>query len=171
MGNNINFDDRRYIALLKKDELLKDEGTCLINENRNEGLELLSYNIVLQDQIYYNQRAVYISLIEQYLRESSNSGEDGGRLFVWEFFTIFKNDNNIFKILKKEILQHGIQKLVTVRSQIDSKSTEFSILVNHIAGYCEFLTFDPEDSDGMTLDQFRDSIQKIYLEIQNNNQE
>jgi hypothetical protein len=167
MGNNINFDKTRYIELLKKEELLKNEGTSLFNENREEDLELLSYGVILENQIYYNRKAEYIFLVEEYLRESA--GEDGARLFVWELFKIFKKDNKALKVLEKEILQQGIQKLATF--QIDPKSTEFSALVNQIVGSCEFLTFDPEDTYGMTLDQFRDSIQKIYLKIQNNNQE
>lgn len=70
--------------------------------------------------------------------------------------------NKALKILEKEILQQGIQKLATF--QIDPKSIEFSALVNQIVGSCEFLTFDREDTYGMTLDPFRDSIQKLaYL--------
>ena len=167
MGNNINFDKTRYIELLKKEEFLKNEGTSLFNENREEDLELLSYGVILENQIYYNRKAEYIFLVEEYLRESA--GEDEARLFVWKFFKIFKKDNKALKVLEKEILHQGIQKLATF--QIDPKSTEFSALVNQIVGSCEFLTFDPEDTYGMTLDQFRDSIQKIYLKIQNNNQE
>lgn len=75
---------------------------------------MLSYGVSLENQIYYNRKAEYIFLVEEYLRE--NAGEDEARLFV-----------------------------------------------------CEFLTFDPEDTYGRTLDQFSDSIQKIYLKIQNNN--
>ena len=159
----MNFDKTRYIELLKKEESLKNEGTSLFNENREENLELLSYSVILENKIYYNRKAEYIFLVEEYLRESA--GEDGARLFVWEFFKIFKKDNKALKILEKEILQQGIQKLVTF--QMDPKSTEFSALVDQIEGSCESLT----DTDGMTLNQFRDSIQKIYLKIQNNNQE
>ena len=162
MGNNINFDKTRYIELLKKKELLKNEGTSLFDENRGEDVELLSYGVILENQIYYNRKAEYIFLVEEYIRE--NAGEDGARLFVWEFFKIFKKDNKAFKILEKEILQQGIPKLATF--WIDPKSTEFSALVTKIVGDCEFLTFDPEDTYGMTLDQFCDSIQKIYFKIQ-----
>ena len=161
MKNNINFDKTRYIELLKKKEFLKNEGTSLLNENREEGLELLSYGVILENQIYYNRKAEYIFLVEEYLRE--NAGEDGARLFVWEFFEIFRKDNKALKILEKEILQQGIQKLATF--QIDPKSTEFSALVEDIFGFCECLTFDHEDTYGITLDQFRDLIQQIYLEI------
>jgi len=162
MKNDINFDKTRYIELLKKEEILKNEGTSLFNENREEDLELLSYGVILENQIYYNRKAEYIFLVKEYLRE--NAGEDGARLFVWEFFKIFKKDNKAFKILEKEILQQGIPKLATF--WIDPKSTEFSALINQIVSSCEFLTFDPEDTYGMTLDQFRDSIQKIYFKIQ-----
>ena len=162
MKNDINFDKTRYIELLKKEESLKNEGTSLFNENREEDLELLSYGVILENQIYYNRKAEYIFLVEEYLRE--NAGEDGARLFIWEFFNIFKKDNKALKILEKKILEQGIQKLATF--WIDPKSTEFSALINQIVGLCEFLTFDPEDTYGITLDQFRDSIEKIFFKIQ-----
>ena len=167
MENTINFNKTRYIELLKNEKFLKSKGRVLFNENRQEGTELLSYSIILENQIYYNRKVEYSFLIEEYLRE--NAGEDGARLFVWEFSNIFQNDNKALKILEKEILQQGIQKLNTF--QLDPKSTEFSALINDVIGCCELLTFNPEDRYGMTLEQFRESIQKIYLEIQNNNQE
>ena len=167
MENTIKFDKSRYIELLKKGETLKNQELSFLDENPKERRELFSYKIILENQIYYNRKAEYIFLVEEYLRE--NAGEAGARLFVWEFFEIFRKDNKALGILEKEILQQGIPKLATFC--IDPKSTEFSALINEIVEDCEFLTFDPEDTYGMTLDQFRDSIQKIYLKIQNNNQE
>ena len=162
MANNINFDKSRYIELLKKEETLKNQEISLLDENPKERRELFSYKIILENQIYYNRKAEYIFLVEEYLRE--NAGEDGARLFLWEFFNLFRKDNKALKILEKEILEQGIQKLATF--WIDPKSTEFSALINQIVGLCEFLTFDPEDTYGITLDQFRDSIEKIFFKIQ-----
>jgi len=34
MKNNISFDSSRYIELLKKEEILKNKGIYLFNENR-----------------------------------------------------------------------------------------------------------------------------------------
>jgi hypothetical protein len=163
MTNNINFDKTRYIELLKKEEILRNEETSLFNENREEDLELLSYDVILENQIYHNRKVEYISLVEEYLRE--NAGKDGARLFVSELFNIFKKDNKALEILEKEILEQGIKRLATFC--IDPKSTEFSALINQIVGSCKFLTFDPEDSYGMTLDQFRDSIEIIFFKTQN----
>jgi len=104
MENNINFDKTRYTELLKKEGSLKNEGTSLFNENREENLELLSYGVILENQIHYNRKAEYIFLLKKYLRESA--GEDQARLFVWEFFKIFKKDNKALKILSFLITQY-----------------------------------------------------------------
>lgn len=82
MKNNINFNKfnkTRYIELLKKEEILRNEATYLFNENCKEDLELLSYDVILENQIYYNRKAEYIFLIEEYLRE--NAGKDGANIF------------------------------------------------------------------------------------------
>jgi hypothetical protein len=112
-------------------------------ENREERRELLSYGIILENQIYYNRKVEYISLVEEYLRE--NAGKDGARLFVSEFFNIFNKYNKAL-----EILEQGIQRLATFC--IDPKSTEFSALINQIVGSCEILTFNSKESYEMTLD-------------------
>ena len=162
MSDNINFDKIRYIELLKKEEMLRNEERYLLDENPKERRELLSYGVILENQIYYNRKVEYISLVEEYLRE--NAGKDGAKLFVSEFFSIFKKDNKALEILEKEILEQGIKRLATF--YIDPKSTEFFALINQIVGSCEFLTFDPEDSYGMTLDEFHDSIEQIFLKMQ-----
>ena len=77
---------------------------------------------------------------------------------------IFKKNNKAVKILKKEILEQGIKRLATF--SIEPKSTEFSVLINQIVGLCEFLTFHFEDRYGITPDQSRDSIEKVFFKLQ-----
>lgn len=122
----------------------------------------MSYKIILENQIYYNRKAEYIFLVQEYLME--NAGKDGARLFRWEFFNMYKKDNKALKMFEKEILEQGLQKLDTFC--IDPKSTEFSELIDHIVALVEFLTFDPEDTYGITLDQFTDSIEKVFFKLQ-----
>ena len=83
----LNFDRIRYIELLKKQEMLNNEGTCLFDENREEDLELLSYGLILENQIYYNRKANDIFLVEEYLRK--NAGEEGGSNPIEESLTYF----------------------------------------------------------------------------------
>ena len=88
--------------------------------------------------------------MEEYLRE--NAG--GARLFLFDFFIIFKQDNKILESLEKEILAKGIQQLDNFL--LEPKSTEFSSFITKIVSYYEFLSFNPEDIYGINQNQFRD---------------
>lgn len=80
------------------------------------------------------------------------------RMFQWDFCTLFKEDNQAV-----EILEEGIGKLKNF--EMDSKSKEFSVLINDLFGSCEFLTFNPEDSGGITVEEFRSEVEKTFLEM------
>ncbi len=142
--------------------LLKKEGTSLFNENQEKDFELLSSSVILENQIYYNRKSEYIFLVEEYLKE--NGGEVGVSMFQWDFLNLFRKEKQALEILEKIIWEQGIEKLANF--EIDSKSKEFSVLINDIVGSCEFLTFDPKDTYGITLDQFRDFIEKIFFKFQ-----
>lgn len=58
------FNKTRYIELLKKDQNLNSNNRSLYYEDKLEYRELLSYGVILQNQIIYNWRQDYISLIE-----------------------------------------------------------------------------------------------------------
>lgn len=113
MVNDVNFNIVRYIELLKKEENLINQETFLFYENRNEYseyCELLSYQIILEDQIYYNGKNDYISLVQEYLdylKENENAREDKdvAGLFVKEFWSLYRADTRALKILKKEVLE------------------------------------------------------------------
>lgn len=156
MTITINFDKTRYIELLRKEETLKNQRRFLFDENTKEHDELLSYEIILENQIYYNRKAEYIFLVEEYLRK--NASEDGAQLFVWEFYNIFKENNEALEVLVKEIIEQGIKRLATFC--IEPKSTEFSTFINDTVNLCKFLT-----SDRITFDQFRDSIEEDFIKM------
>ena len=59
------FNKIRYIELLKKDRGLTSKNSSLYKEDRIEYRELLSYGVILQNQIFYSRRHDYISLIEK----------------------------------------------------------------------------------------------------------
>ena len=140
MNSNIKFDRGRYLELLTKEaDLLPAESD-----------QLLSYQIILENKIYYNQRMKYIGLVEEYLRENNGLDLDAAKFFVWESFEILEN----------EIRKQGIEKLSTF--SMDPQATEFFSLINEIAGVCELVTFDSNDSGGLIFNQFHNLIEKIY---------
>lgn len=62
-----------YIELLKKDQSLESKNSSLYKEDKIEYRELLSYQVILYNQIIYNRRHDYISLIDKYVTNKIDS--------------------------------------------------------------------------------------------------
>ena len=127
MTNNLWFKDRYYNLLL-----LSENNSNKLNDA--EKSELLSYQVILANQIYYNDRNLYISLIEEYLREDA-AGIDGTNLFIYEFFDLSRKSRDDSWVLDAEVLETGISRLDNF--SIDSESTTFADLVETVFGECE----------------------------------
>jgi len=63
----ITFDMDRYNELLEKEKRLSQQSNSLIFENKDEFIELLSYGARVKNQISYQRKEDYYSLISQYL--------------------------------------------------------------------------------------------------------
>ena len=146
----------RYIELLKKNQSLQNKNTSLYKENRVEYRELISYGGIVYNQIIYNRRHDYISLIEEFVTNEIDS-------FVLrlQFFQTQREDRKIKKDLEKNFQQ--LSNLL-----IDSKSSEFSLLIKDIFEACEALKSDsePEEAYGITELQFRAFLEKIFLQME-----
>jgi hypothetical protein len=132
MSNNL-FNKNRYFELLQKqEEILNNYNSCEV-----ELRELLSYQIILESQIFYNNRNLYISFLEQSLREnltsdfeldldSSFQSERG----LFKFSELYDKNIEDYKVLEKKFLKEGIEVLDNFR--IDSNAKEFSELISFI---------------------------------------
>ena len=143
------FNKVRYIELLKKDQSLESQNSSLYKEDRIEYRELLSYGIILENQILYNRRHDYISLIEKYVTNEIDSF-----ILRWKFFQIEREDKKIQKDLEK-----NFEQLFNV--SIDSKSAEFSTLLEDIAAACEFFDWTDETDER----KFRPYVEKTFLQM------
>ena len=136
--------------MLEKEQSLKSQKSSLYDEDRIEYRELLSYGIILENQIDYNRRHEYISLIERYVTHEIDSFS-----LRLEFFQIRREDIKILEDLEK-----NLERLSNV--SIDSKSAEFSPLIGEITSACEYFDFDSEDDER----KFRAEIEKIFFKMQ-----
>lgn len=100
------------------------------NESNLENSELLVYQRMLENQIFYNRRFDYLCLIEKSLKN-----EIGYFVLQWDIFRLKRLDIKIRKELK-----NNFEKLESVF--IDSKSGDFSLLIDHVFGACEILEPD-----------------------------
>lgn len=150
------FNKVRYIELLKKDQSLESKNSSLYKEDRVAYFELLSYGVILYNQIIFNRRHDYISLIEKYVTNEIDSF-----LLRLEFFQIRREDLKIQKDFEK-----NFERLSNVL--IDSKSGEFSRLITDIFDACEALKSDdePEEAYGISELQFRAFLEKIFLQME-----
>lgn len=150
------FNKVRYIELLKKDRGLKSKKSSLYKEDRLEYRELLSYGVILHNQIIYNRRHDYISLIEKYVTNQIDS-----LLLRLQFFQIQREDRKTTKDLEK-----NFERLSNL--SMDSKLGEFSVLIADIFDACEALKCDsePEETYGITELQFRAFLEKTFLQME-----
>ena len=150
------FNKVQYIKLLKKDQSLKSKNSSLYKKNTTEYLELLSYRKIVYDQIIYNRRHDYISLIEEYV-----TNEIYSFLFRLQFFQLQREDNKIQNDLEK-----NFGRLSNIL--INLKLGKFYLLITHIFDACEALKFDsePEEAYGITELQFQAFLEKIFLQME-----
>ena len=118
------FNKVRYIELLKKDRGLESKNSSLYKEDKMEHRKLLSYGVIVYNQIIYNRRHDYISLIEKYVTNEIDS-----LLLRLQFFQIQREDRKIKKDIEK-----NFERLYTIL--IDSKSGEFSLLIADTFAAC-----------------------------------
>ena len=145
----------RYIELLTKEQGLKKKKMSLYYENGVEYDELLSYGIIVFDQIIYNRRHDYISLIEEYVTKKIDS-----LVLRFQFFQIQREDRKT-----KDDLEKDYERVFNL--SVDSKSGEFSLLITNIFDACEALKWDsdPEEAFGITEVHFRSFLEKIFLQM------
>ena len=151
MTENLQWKERYYNLLV----LSKNRTNKLTD---SEQLELLDYQVILTYQVYYNQRELYISLIEEYLSE--NAGTAGTDLFIYEFFTLWSRTIHDMNALEIEILETGISRLENFPIDSGSKSKEFYDSIEYIFAEC-----DGRSDQNISDELFRFLIQDTLLEI------
>jgi hypothetical protein len=144
----ITFNKIRYLELLEKNNVLKNQNISLCYANSLEYDELLNYQILMEGEIYYSNKTNYIELIERYLNQSMD--ENGTRQFLVKFCQIFREDNKKLLEIENQILKNGKKRLNEIKMNIPN-SSYFSDLIFEIYDSGEDLT--------------REIIQKNYLEM------
>ena len=143
----------RFLELLRKEEVLKSENKSLYEVEKSEYSELTSYRIVLQDQIYYENRFQYIDLVKKCLDGEINCYE-----FQWDFVEIYQNDITSLDKLIEKVSQYGIDSEMNFHT--DSKIENFSsLLSDQLLPMCEFL------DDGLSEESFYQKLEQVYSEM------
>ena len=125
----------------------------MYKENRSESRELASYQIILEKQVFYENRFQYIDLIQKYI-----DGKISCYKFQWNFFDLYHNHQKNFDKLIENLNQSSIDS--TISFSKDSKMENFSLFVEEMVFFCDAL------DNCLTEDRFDLEIKKIYSNIE-----
>ena len=143
----------RFLELLRKEKALNVENRSLYEVKKSEYSELISDRIVLQEQIYYQNRFQYIDLVKKCL-----DGEINCYALQWDFFEIYQNDMKTLDKLIKKVSQYGIDGEMNFHT--DSKIENFSSLLgDQLVPMCDFL------DDGLSEESFSHKLEQVYSEM------
>jgi hypothetical protein len=149
----ITFDMDRYNELLEKEKRLSQQSNSVIFENKDEFIELLSYGARVKNQISYERKKNYYSLISQYIEKIVTPP-----IFQSEFLKMEKKDAKTAKMITNNFKQLAI-------FSVDLKAVKFSSLIVEISDVFRLAwKFGPEK--GISDQKFRKSIEKIFLQMQ-----
>jgi hypothetical protein len=129
----ITFDMDRYNELLEKEKRLSQQSNSLIFENKDEFIELLSYGARVENQISYERKKEYYSLISQYIEKVVTPP-----IFQWELLKMEKEDSKAATMITNDFKQLAI-------FSVDLKAVELSSLISEISDVSMVaLEFGPE---------------------------
>ena len=143
----------RFLELLRKEEVLKSENKSWYEVDKSEYSELTAYQILLSQQICYENRFQYIDLVKKCL-----DGKINCYAFQWDFFEISRNDMKTLDKLIKKVSRSGIDGEMNFHT--DSKIENFSSLIDdQLVPMCDFL------DDGLSEESFYQKLEEVYSEM------
>ena len=139
------YNKKRHLELLKKREKKSISST--------ESKELFNYSAMLDRQLDWETRDQYLQLLEEFMEEKIDIGE-----FLIAFEERGRLNGEVLDILESNL----------ILLEPHEKSLDFLDFIQQILEYCEIYNPDPEPfRHEYELDEteFRDSIEKTYLQI------
>ena len=146
----MNYNQNRYIELLKRSEDLKNLGKSFYQESKNEYLELSIYQGAIASYIYWKSRTLFVLLMEKFVNKIISGEEFSNSFLELRQRLIYECDDFL-----KEL---GSEKVKDF--QIDPRSYEFGSLISFLRAECDNFSEDYQNQE------FYDSIKDCFLKLQ-----
>jgi len=144
------YNQQRHIQLLKRSQDFKDQGKWLYKESPEEDLELSSYNIAVEENMFWQQRYEVAELMQDFLNRKIDGQEFCDRVFGLR--------RNLMIATDKFLIQLGAGEVKDF--QPDPRSKNRSGFLSGLFCYCDDFMEDYEN------DQFYDAMQNGFLNFQ-----
>lgn len=143
----MTYNQQRHIQLLKRSQDFKDQGKFFYNESPEESLELSSYNIAVEEEIFWQQRYKVDELMQDFVNRKIDGEEFCGRVFGLR--------RNLMIACDQFLVQLGTGEVKDF--QPDPRSKKLSGFLTSVFCYCDDFMEDYEN------DQFSNAMQNGFL--------
>lgn len=144
------YNQQRHIQLLKRSQDFKDQGKWIYKESPEEDLELSSYNIAVEQNIFWQQRYEVAELMQDFLNRKIDGQEYCDRIFGLRRNSMIATDKFLIQLGAGEVKDF----------QPDPRSKKLSGFLTFLFCYCDGFMEDYEN------DQFYDAMQNGFLDFQ-----
>ena len=146
----MTYNQQRHIQLLKRSQDFKNQDKSFYKESPEEFLELSSYNVAVEEKIFWQQRYKVDELMQDFLNRKIDGQEFCDRVFGLR--------RNLMIACDQFLVQLGAGEVKDF--QPDPRSKKLSGFLGGLFYYCDDFMEDYEN------DQFSDAMQHGFLNFQ-----
>lgn len=146
----MTYNQQRHIQLLKRSQDFKNQGKSFYKESPEESLELSSYNVAVEEKIFWQQRYKVDELMQDFLNRKIDGQEFCDRVFGLRRNLIIACDQFLVQLGAGEVKDF----------QPDPRSKKLSGFLDGLFCYCDDFMEDYEN------DQFSNAMQNGFLNFQ-----
>ncbi len=146
----MTYNQQRHIQLLKRSQDFKNQGKSFYKESPEESLELSSYNVAVEEKIFWEQRYKVDELMQDFLNRKIDGQEFCDRVFGLRRNLMIARDQFLVQLGAGEVKDF----------QPDPRSKKLSGFLDGLFCYCDDFMEDYEN------DQFSNAMQNGFLNFQ-----
>lgn len=146
----MTYNQQRHIKLLKRSQDFKSQGKSFSKENPEESLELSSYNVAVEEKIFWQQRYKVDELMQDFLNRKIDGQEFCDRVFGLRHNLMIAHHQFLVQLGGGEVKDF----------QPDLRSKKLSGFLDGLFCYCDDFMEDYQNP------QFYTSIQNGFLNFQ-----
>ena len=143
------YNKKRHKELVKRLLDLRNQGKILFQENRKEFLELIPYDIVVEEEVYWAHREEFVKIIKNFLT---------GNIDFDEFEIAF---SVLYSKVRKEFESFSIDLEQIEKFQPSTRSDKFAIVMNAF-----YRKFEEVEDEYVTEDEAMNYIKETCLRRQ-----
>jgi hypothetical protein len=146
----MTYNQQRHTQLLKRSQDFENQGKSFYKESPKESLELSSYNVAVEEKIFWQQRYKVDELMQDFLNRKIDGQEFCDRVFGLRRNLMIASDKFLVQLSAEEVKDF----------QPDPRSKKLSGFLDGLFCYCDDFMEDYKN------DQFSNAMQNGFLNFQ-----